>query len=275
VTCPSIRANLVPRLRRLRTRTPRHTSLISASRAQPLLRRQLQLPIQLRARLLPVDEVAEATPHTPLSTVQPATRLPEVRHRTQLAVDRPRRIPPAIQGITRRLRTVLVLEARVHVADQVIVVVVAYHQLFDLAVFAHLAPDVLVKGVEVVLELGGVHARFVVVGWVLVEVRHEDGLRVGGLDVFARAAVAVTARADLVVEGAVNLVLLCAEDGGEVVGHRCDCCCRSVARGGQWDGAQSRYLEGVSRCHSDFPVMLNASRRLKIFVAKYYAELWT
>ena len=36
---------------------------------------------------------------------------------------------------------------------------------------------------------------------------------------FARAAVAVAARADLVVEAAVDLVLLGAEDGGEVVGH--------------------------------------------------------
>ena len=36
---------------------------------------------------------------------------------------------------------------------------------------------------------------------------------------FARAAVAVTACADLVVEGAIDLVLLGTEDGGEVVGH--------------------------------------------------------
>lgn len=36
---------------------------------------------------------------------------------------------------------------------------------------------------------------------------------------FSRAAVAVAACADLVVEGAVDFVLLGAEDGGEVVGH--------------------------------------------------------
>ena len=35
----------------------------------------------------------------------------------------------------------------------------------------------------------------------------------------ARAAVAVTACTDFVVEGAVDLVLLSAEDGGEVVRH--------------------------------------------------------
>jgi hypothetical protein len=42
--------------------------------------------------------------------------------------------------------------------------------------------------------------------------------------VFARAAVAVTAGANLVVEGAVDFVLLRAEDGGEIVGHGCGRC---------------------------------------------------
>ena len=35
----------------------------------------------------------------------------------------------------------------------------------------------------------------------------------------ARTPVAVAAGADFVVEGAVDFVLLCAEDGGEVLGH--------------------------------------------------------
>lgn len=39
---------------------------------------------------------------------------------------------------------------------------------------------------------------------------------------FTRAAVAVAASADLVVETAVDFVLFCAEDGGEVVGHTCE-----------------------------------------------------
>jgi hypothetical protein len=100
-----------------------------------------------------------------------------------------------------------------------IVVVIAYHHFLDFAVLAHLAPKVLVKGVEVVLELRGCEARFVVVGWVLVEVGQQDGLGVGWFDVFARTAVAMAAGADFVVEAAVDFVLLGAEDGGEVVGH--------------------------------------------------------
>jgi len=69
------------------------------------------------------------------------------------------------------------------------------------------------------LHLLRVHLVLGVVRGVLVEVRQQDRLRVRRLDVFARAAVAVAARADLVVEGAVDFVLLRSEDGGEVVGH--------------------------------------------------------
>lgn len=80
----------------------------------------------------------------------------------------------------------------------------------------------------------------------MVEVGEQDGLGVGGLDVFAGAAVAMAAGTDFVVEGAVDLwwgllvfasyicgegswegfsgfahylVLFCAEDGGEIVRH--------------------------------------------------------
>jgi hypothetical protein len=100
-----------------------------------------------------------------------------------------------------------------------VIVVVTDNQFLEFTIFAHFAPYVLVESIEVVLQLAGVHLVLGIVGRVLVHVGHEDGLRVGGLHVFARASVAVTACADLVVEGAVNLVLLGTENGGEVVGH--------------------------------------------------------
>lgn len=100
-----------------------------------------------------------------------------------------------------------------------IIVIITHNQFLELAVLAHLAPHILVESIEVVLQLARVHLALRVVGWVLVHVGHQDGLRVGWLDVFSGAAVTVSACADLVVEGAIDLVLLGTEDGCEVVGH--------------------------------------------------------
>ena len=106
-----------------------------------------------------------------------------------------------------------------------VIIVIADHDLLRFSEFAHLAPEVFVEGVEVILQLARVHLVLRVVGGVLVEVGEEDGLAVGWFDVLARAAVAVAAGADFVVEGAVDFVLFGAEDGGEVVRH-----CASVCR---------------------------------------------
>jgi hypothetical protein len=66
------------------------------------------------------------------------------------------------------LRRVFVLESRVDIADEVVIVIVADHNFFDLSVFAHLAPEVLIKSIEVVLQLRGIHFVFLIVCWVLV-----------------------------------------------------------------------------------------------------------
>jgi hypothetical protein len=70
-----------------------------------------------------------------------------------------------------------------------------------------------------VLQLTRIHLNLGVVGWVLVEIGQEDGLAVGGLDVLATAAVAMSTCADFVVEGAIHLVHLRAEDGGQMERH--------------------------------------------------------
>jgi hypothetical protein len=51
-----------------------------------------------------------------------------------------------------------------------VVVVVTDDNLFNLAVLAHLTPEILVEGVKVVLQLLGVHVGLGVVCGVLVEV---------------------------------------------------------------------------------------------------------
>lgn len=59
-----------------------------------------------------------------------------------------------------------------------IIIVIAHDDLLRFPVFTHLAPEILVEGVEVVLELRCVHFVFGVVGRVLVQVGEENGLRV-------------------------------------------------------------------------------------------------
>lgn len=59
-----------------------------------------------------------------------------------------------------------------------IIVIVAYHNLLDLAVFAHLTPKILIERVEMVLQLAWIHFILRIVRRVLVEIREEDSLRV-------------------------------------------------------------------------------------------------
>jgi hypothetical protein len=93
-----------------------------------------------------------------------------------------------------------------------IVVVVTNNYLLNLTKLAHLAPKVLVERIKVILQLTRVHLVLRVIGGILVHVWKEDCLRVGWLDVFPRAAIAMSACADLVVERAVDFVLLRAKD---------------------------------------------------------------
>ena len=100
-----------------------------------------------------------------------------------------------------------------------IIVILANHQFLQLAVLAHFSPDILIEGIEVILQLAGVHSVLGVECGILVHVRHQDGLGVRWLDMLPGAAVTVSAGTDLVVEGAVDLVLFRTENGGEIGGH--------------------------------------------------------
>ena len=93
-----------------------------------------------------------------------------------------------------------------------VIIIITDHDLFDFSVLAHLAPEVFVEGIEVVLQLACIHLVLGVISGVLVQVGQENGLTVGRLDVFSRAAVAVSASTNLVVERTVHLVHLRTED---------------------------------------------------------------
>ena len=83
------------------------------------------------------------------------------------------------------LSRIFVLKACINISNQMIVIVVANHDLLYFAVFAHLAPEVFVESIEVILQLRSIHFIFWVVGWVLVQVGEEDSLRVGRLDMLS------------------------------------------------------------------------------------------
>lgn len=104
-------------------------------------------------------EITKPSSDAPLvSAVQSTTRLSEIRHGAQFAVDGPAGIPSTVQDVAGLLGAVFVFEARVHVSDQVVVVVVAHDEFFELAArdFAQLAPHVFVERVKVVLQLRSV-----------------------------------------------------------------------------------------------------------------------
>ena len=143
-----------------------------------LLGGELDGALEVWAGVLAVYKVAEAAADAALAAVQAAAGLAEVGDGAELAVDGARGVPAAVESVAGLLGAVLVLETGVDVADQVVVVIVAHDKLLELAVLEHLAPDVLVEGVEVVLQLLRVHAVLGVEGRVLVQVWHENGLRV-------------------------------------------------------------------------------------------------
>ena len=108
-----------------------------------------------------------------------------------------------------------------HKSALTIVIVVADYNLLYLSIFTHFAPEILVEGVEMILQLAGVHLVLRIIGRVLIEIWEENGLRVGWLYMFPRASVAVSACADFVIERAVDFVLLCSKDRGKVAGIAC------------------------------------------------------
>lgn len=189
-----------------------------------------------------MNEIAESTAHASIATIESTTGLSKVRHGRQFAVYRPCGIPARVERITSCLCILFVLESHVDVADQIcnimlvpspskerwdihdqgkhtIIVVIANHHLLDFTIFAHLAPDILVERIEVILDLLRVHLVLRIERRVLIQVRHQNRLRVRWFDMLARATVAMPAGANFVIERAVDFILLRAEDRRQIVRH--------------------------------------------------------
>lgn len=100
-----------------------------------------------------------------------------------------------------------------------IIVVIANHHLLNLAILAHLAPDILVERIEVGLNLLRIHLVLWIKCRVLIQVRHQNCLRVRRLDMLARASVAMPTGANFVIEGTVDFILLSTENRSQIVRH--------------------------------------------------------
>lgn len=180
---------------------------------------------QVSADLLDVHEVAVPTTVAAVLFILPAGGLPEIGHRRELDNDRAAGVVPPRQRLQRSGGLILLPELNIHIADHVVGEVVTHVEALDLAVLAEFLKDVLVEILEVGLDLlrvdgvalsinsRGDHVR------TQVHVGEQQRRRDRRLVVQAGASVAMAARADLEVEGAVHAVLLRAKDGSEVLGH--------------------------------------------------------
>ncbi len=183
-----------------------------------------------------MHEVAEVAVLAIATTLERAAfALPKIGDGGELRLDLHARVQAALHGVEGGGGGLLVAEAHVAVAGEVLGEVLADVDALDLAVLLHLGADVVVEVVEVVAAVlvGDVGRGEALLARVLldllgrvVEVLQHDRLAEHGLVVDARAAVAVAARAYLVVERAVHLVLLRAVDVHEVLRHL-----RGIGRG--------------------------------------------
>jgi hypothetical protein len=98
-----------------------------------------------------VDKIAKSSTHTPFARVQSATSFPEIRDGRELAVYWSSSVPAGVEGVASLLSRVFVLESSVNIANEMIVIVVANHHFLNFAILAHLAPEIFIERVEVVL----------------------------------------------------------------------------------------------------------------------------
>lgn len=156
-----------------------------------------------------------------ISLKRAAFAFPKVCDGGKLGLDESTGVPPSLKGLQGILRRFFISELDVSIAGKMVSQILADPQFVDGTEVVHLLVDVEIEVVEVVLDVvrGDLRGRETLgcgggedlIGG-LVEVLQEDGLAEERLVVDAGAAVAMTTGADLVVEGAVDLVLFRAVD---------------------------------------------------------------
>lgn len=224
-----------------RTPAPAPTNRTPAPNPERVRRKKL--PPQVPTYQLNMHEVAVTTAVTAILLILPTSRLTEISNRREFSNDRPPGVKSPVQRGKRLGSLILLPELHINIADHVIGKVITDIERLNLAEFRKLEEDILIEILKVLLNLARIdrltlqsanktaikkvnvtefvernRIRFYL--WVdaggdhvgsLVHVGEEEGGGDAGAVVEARAAVAVSAGADLEVEGAVNAVLLGAE----------------------------------------------------------------
>jgi hypothetical protein len=147
-----------------------------------------------------MHKITTSTPVTNPLGMLPTIRLPKIRHWRKFSVYRTGGIPPTIQSVESTLGRLLVFEPGVDISNEMVAVIVADVHFLQFPVLTQLAVEILVKGIEMLLDLGRSEFCTRDMLGVLVDVSAEDGLGIVWFDVFSGAAVAVTTGADFVVE---------------------------------------------------------------------------
>jgi len=96
-------------------------------------------------------KIAEASTDAAFATIEPTARFSEIGNGGKFAVDGATGVPARVERVAGFLCIIFVLEARIDVADEMVIVIVAHDHFLYLAVLAHLTPKILVEGVKVVL----------------------------------------------------------------------------------------------------------------------------
>ncbi|TKR92948.1 hypothetical protein L596_007497 [Steinernema carpocapsae] len=173
-----------------------------------------------------MHEVAEGALAATSQFVLTAASFAEVGDRRELGVNRLAVEPAVLQGLHTAFGVVFAGELHVNVADHVFSNVVAHVHLLNLAVLlVQFGEDLLEEVVEVILFLFVVLADLRkrvrlahVDDRVVVEVFQQNRLGERRHDVRSGALVAMTACADLEIEGAVNFILLSSVNGSQILG---------------------------------------------------------
>jgi hypothetical protein len=173
-----------------------------------------------------VHEIAVASSGASILLILSTRGFPEVCHRAEFYVDGTAVIEAPLQGLQCTRCGLFVAELDIHAAHHVICQVVAHVQVLNLAKLGQLLKHILIEVLKVLLACFGVHwqrqpirANRSVQSRVLVHILQEQRLTDSGLVVQAGATVSMPAGSDLEVEGAVDTILFCTEDRGQVLSH--------------------------------------------------------